>query len=716
LRLANKAMEPGSERRWVRGCQSRSYLAAAVSLVLVGFALRLAWAMWFTGAIELEGAEYARIAQNLRSGVGYVGIATPGQEVLFPPLFPILIATSSFVVGDYEWAGRIVSIMMGSLLPVAVLGVASRLFGRKTGFVAAGLAVCHPLLVNLSACVYSEGPYATLVLTATYLTLRAMDTPSRVGWTLAGGAFAAAYLLRSEAIAPFAVALAFALLGSPGVFRARLGRTVVLSSAFLAPVLPYVVFLYWTTGQTEGKAAINFAIGSRLLSGQSEWQVGYAISDSLRGIGIWMRPHIETIRETPIQFGALARVVAAAVRHNVPALLGHLSAPWLGAPLLPGLALVGIVRRPWPPRVATANAFVLMAAIGTVAVPMAVYVTYPRHYFILVSFLVVWAASGLVVVARWGKGTIRHLRVPRRCGTVLGTALSVAAGALVVGVSYRDVGDVIDLRLSAVGTRSIKEIGRWIGGQQTGRVRIIDVETNIAFHAQADYVHFPDGDSTLALRYLDAAQVDYIVLRSGGSPPDYYRQWLTSGVPSDRAQLVYSTQGKTDKRIVVFRWRRGQESGLDLPVPLSMRKDATVAPGAATSRPPPVPSQNAGYLADGDDHPVLQASSDARQDFLDSRTAGQSTFDYDAYLNAFAEDGDSVTRFFVRERTDGVPWAPHGGGTFLQPPVRTGARTTDGSPDRVRAGPDPGTVDLTNRPAPFTPDWLDPANGRTQRS
>jgi hypothetical protein len=76
-------------------------------IVLLSFAARLAALAYYgiPGTINSEGAEYARIAENLRNGVGYVGIATPGAQVNFPPLYPLLIAGTSFLTHSYEWAG-----------------------------------------------------------------------------------------------------------------------------------------------------------------------------------------------------------------------------------------------------------------------------------------------------------------------------------------------------------------------------------------------------------------------------------------------------------------------------------------------------------------------------------------------------------------------------------------------------------------------------------
>jgi hypothetical protein len=71
-------------------------------LLAVGLLTRGVWAVLHTGAIEPEGAEYARIAENLRDGIGYVGIAAPGPEVMHPPLFPLLISGVSFITSTWD--------------------------------------------------------------------------------------------------------------------------------------------------------------------------------------------------------------------------------------------------------------------------------------------------------------------------------------------------------------------------------------------------------------------------------------------------------------------------------------------------------------------------------------------------------------------------------------------------------------------------------------
>ena len=218
-------------------------------LVVVSFAVRLAaLKFWGTGTISADSAEYASIAENLRKGIGYVGIATPGLELNLPPLFPLLIAAASFVTKSYSDAGRLVSIVFGTLLPLPVFGIASRLFNRRTAWVAAALAIFHPVLVNLSFTVWSEGPYATLLLTAVYVVLRALERSTTRKWALVGVILGLAYLIRQEAAAPMLLAVVFQVTSTEGSLALKAKRAIVALAVFAALITPEVMFLYRSTG------------------------------------------------------------------------------------------------------------------------------------------------------------------------------------------------------------------------------------------------------------------------------------------------------------------------------------------------------------------------------------------------------------------------------------------------------------------------------------
>jgi 4-amino-4-deoxy-L-arabinose transferase-like glycosyltransferase len=215
--------------------------------------------MEFRG-LSIRRAPNARIAENLRNGVGYVGIATPGAQLNFPPLYPLLIAGTSFLTHNYEWAARAVAIILGALVPLPAFGIASQIFGRRVGLIAALLVSLHPLLVNLPCAVLSEAPYPTLLLLSVYVAIRALNIPSAKLWGLAGAAFGLTYLLRAEATGIFAIAVLFALAATEGAIIARCKRAAIAILAFLLLASPQVIFLYKSTGKLrlEVKSSIFF--------------------------------------------------------------------------------------------------------------------------------------------------------------------------------------------------------------------------------------------------------------------------------------------------------------------------------------------------------------------------------------------------------------------------------------------------------------------------
>lgn len=75
-------------------------------------------------------------------------------------------------------------------------------------------------------------------------------------------------------------------------------------------------------------------------------------------------------------------------------------------------------------------------------------------------------------------------------------------------------------------------------------MRIADVETPFAFHANAEFVWLPYCDEITALRYLEKMQVTQVVVRSDEleSRP-YLKKWMEEGVPNSRlaARMVSGT-------------------------------------------------------------------------------------------------------------------------------------------------------------------------------
>jgi len=550
----------------------RSALLFLVLVLAASFGVRAyAWHHWRTGAIESEGAEYARIAENLRTGRGYIGISTPGTQLVFPPLFPSLIAATSLVThNDYEFAGRLVAFLFGTLLPLPVFGVTARLFDWRAAAVAAVVTIVFPLFVSLSFTVFSEGPYATFLVSAVYLALRALEQPSGKNWALVGGAFGMAYLIRQEAVAPFVFTLLIGLVVRDFALLAKIKRAAVATAVFLGLASPQVLLLYVSTGKLrlEGKSAINYAWGTREMtkqaafgaSGWSQQEAAYdaanSINANLEDTGVGMRPNADVIRETHVHFRELIHFFREALRRNVPELFARFMERWIGAPFLPALALLGAVYRPWPRQKAFLHLFFILvpvaAALTTFTVVHAIYV---RNYFILAPFLIIWGANGLVVLVRWtNKNTAAITR--QRTTWLPGVLVSVFVVTIMLASAWKDTRRLSVLQEGSPASQGAKDAGLWIRQQQTGRAKIMDVLDTVAFHADGDYVHFPSCDADLALRYIEKEKVDYVILRRGFEPTKYYGEWSASSIPDPRALLVYASPEGDPNAIRVFQWRQ----------------------------------------------------------------------------------------------------------------------------------------------------------------
>lgn len=532
---------------------------------------------WGTGAMDSEGVGYARIAQNLRAGIGYVGMTSPGLQLVFPPAFPLLIAAASFLTHDYEWAGRLVSLIFGALLPLPVFGIASRLYSRHTGYVAALLAMFYPVLVNLSFTVLSEGPYITMLLSGVYLVLRALDRPSIGNYCLVGGILGLAYLTRQEAVAPLLIAVFVAMCYTEGTLATRSKWAAAALAAFSVVALPEVVYLYSATGQIrlEEKSSLFYAQQVRTAIGQEnneampgEW-AEHSINANLERTGTSNRSEADVLRETRVTFRQLAHNVKTGIRQNIQILLEQLTSRWLGAPFLPALAFLGALRRPWKrPLVSSHLYFMLVPLTAILATFSFSGWTTKRYYFVLLPFLLIWAANGLVGVGLWTKACIEAAGWDGISSAIAKWMVPALIGLVVVLYPVKEVRSIWEFQQGSRVTQSVKELGLWIGRQQNRQVTIMDRSTPLAFHANAQWVDFPYCDGDLALRFLDAAKVDYVVLRQGEQYTQYYQDWLTKGIPDRRAERVNVPADLAGSGITVVRWHTKESDSLEQSKPI----------------------------------------------------------------------------------------------------------------------------------------------------
>lgn len=526
-------------------------------------------AVWlFAGAIGGEGAEYARIAENLMSGEGYSGIATPGTQLFFPPFYPLAISALSLVTTDAEIAGRALSTVFGALVVVPVYFIATQMYGRRSALIAAAASACHPYLIELSTTVHVEATFLTLDLAAICLALWALQNSSFAVFAASGAMYGLAYLTRPEGAAHMVAAAAIIsfYLWSKGLVApgAIARRVAIMLAAFAVFAAPYIAWLSVETGQLriEGKSPLNIESARLVQEGVQPMYARFGVDSSLRERGVWNQPNLTIIQSHSITIGELATYLARktkSILQSASHVIG--SEDKFGSPILFAFAVLGLFSRPWGPLLAAQQIQVLSVVALTLFATYFVYYTDLRFYVLMLPILCIWASAGLQRVAAWAVETGAALGLRRRSSRALGVSAATAGVVAILMLSIVSVRkDMADIRAE----RPIKAAGEWLRSAGTKAIRIADSSTNISFHSGGRHFWLPYCSSDTALQYFKRNDIDYVVVRSSDAPRlPYIADWTKTGIPDARAQPVYAINAGAEDSITIYKLGR-ERAGSEL--------------------------------------------------------------------------------------------------------------------------------------------------------
>jgi 4-amino-4-deoxy-L-arabinose transferase-like glycosyltransferase len=531
-------------------------------VLLVALALRCYCAMFLVGSIDTEGIEYARIGENLLAGHGYVGIATPGTELMFPPLFPFLIAAATLITHQSEIAGRAISVIMGTLLVIPVRLIADKMYGQRTAQVAGILVAVHPTLINMSTSVYCESTYFTLVMSGVYLAVCCTASGRRWCFAACGAMLGLAYLVRPEAAAYpvlFVLLMAWTALSRDGQGVRRVLRgSPLLIGTFALLAAPYIVWLSVQAGglRIEGKGALNFAIAEAMASGETEQAAMYGIGPDLQGQGVWMRSNLDVIRSVKYDPVSLLKITKSNTVENLSTAITDITdGTFLGSPILWVLVILGLFGRRWNRNTQETQPY-LFAVVG---IPLLASVTIShlqlqsRYFLLLLPVMIIWAAKGLSHLTQWVETTLRikgwHAIWSRR----VGMSIAAVATAAVLLVAVRGIEEDQFLRAFGKSSLPVKVAGEWLRAFAPGPITVMDASAILPYYAKASFEVYPEADEATALRYIAAKKVDFLVLQEKWLPPTpYAHAWLATGIPSPDAHLVYSVDTGARGRILIY--------------------------------------------------------------------------------------------------------------------------------------------------------------------
>jgi hypothetical protein len=191
-----------------------------------GLGLRI-WVAWQSAIINPDAAIYIHQAQVLSSG-NLKDVTSPTMTYLSP--YPILLAASFFVAGDWIVAARAVSIFFGTLGLVALYPLARLFFDRGISLLVVLVYATAPLFVHDGVLATKDSGAWFLVTLGMFLFAKNLGSSSALPFAAAGGIFVLAAWMRIETLV-FSVASVLYLL----IFEKE--RRGSKTASFLAPII-----------------------------------------------------------------------------------------------------------------------------------------------------------------------------------------------------------------------------------------------------------------------------------------------------------------------------------------------------------------------------------------------------------------------------------------------------------------------------------------------
>ncbi|MFN2531101.1 MAG: ArnT family glycosyltransferase [Pyrinomonadaceae bacterium] len=346
--------------------------------LVLAFLIRLLFIWCFDYVISPDGVGYVTLARNLTSGNLRDGLSTYA-----PPLYPLLIGLASLFFRDGEFAGRLVSVVAGSVLIIPVYRFAEEWYGVSVARVVIAIVALHPLLIYYSTTLLTESTYTLLFTGAVFAGWSALSKGGRKSSLLCGLLFGACYLLKPEAAlflaVPFLALVVRTIMVKPRSVKPAMQNGLLLLVGFLLLASPYLLYLRKQTGAwtLSGKVSGHLWQGARRAGGDFT----PLISPLLPG---WTTAIVQLTKALRFEFELLNLLLPAT---------------------FVVLAAAGLFRSPWTRERAGRELYLFLFVIAAV---LGYAITLPNIRFLmpLLPLLLLWVAKGVAELETWIRETL----------------------------------------------------------------------------------------------------------------------------------------------------------------------------------------------------------------------------------------------------------------------------------------------------------------------
>lgn len=476
--------------------------AAAAALVAFGLYLAL---FRFSYMIDYDFYVWVEGAKTLRQeGIGAVG------KVYKEPLLSLLLnLVAPIFGGDYEWAGKAISLLSGSIAIGLLLLLAYELFGsRLLALLTALLVAVHPQTLYYSTHPFSEALYLCLILAALLSFRKVYQGGSILLAAICGMILGLAFLTRIPGIATVLtlLLLTFAALAA-GRFRSRpaIARFAAVAMGFLLLAGPYWVSIHHHTGhwRLSNKVDPNVLI-----------REAYSAHDPAQKVENYERLlYGRDGAAAPEQSGLFTSLlhqplpVLKAYRHQF--YLGLQLAHFVFPLALVGLGLIALVRLAMGGDDARSRGIIYLSMLAP-------FFAYPlghvelRYMAPLIPVFVLLAVEG----TRWAISYLPRLFRQERTEAMVKRAslgLAVMATVVILAWSGRELAAYLQ-RTPWSEPIELKQAGLWLKARAAPDAVIMARKPMTAFYAARPWVPLPYIDYEGLLRSLREQRASFLVM------------------------------------------------------------------------------------------------------------------------------------------------------------------------------------------------------------
>lgn len=486
--------------------------------IVSAFLVRYYW-IPSESVIGWDGVYYATLGKKIVSGDIYGGISP-----YWSPLYSSLVGLSSLIFQDVEFAGRVVSLIAGSLLVIPTYYLILNFYGRAAAYIGTLLLIIHPGLIRSSVWVMTESLYTLLFTTGVLIAWQALVGGKARHFFLTGILFGAAYLTKPEAIGFLGLLFVFIvggkLIHGKSTFRSLPKNYLLLLLGFIIFFLPYVAFLYAKTGHLtisqkllNNFTAVDYDRGMLQLTEDGQTTLQDQLFGDIYGAEIQPTETSSSVAPPPVNSAparwSLGRFLSSLVNNLKILVRQYIPETLLWPSLFIILIVIGFFYHPWT-RWQTAKEIYLLSFFVCTLFGYAATVIQVRYLFPILPIIIGWIANGTIQFGNWASNTVSNvLQTRKRVDPIFAQifTLLIIGSALVYSIPTQML-----LESWEKLPFEEKQAGLWIKNHSALPPLIMAQGPIVAYYAGADHIFVPNEDLPTVLKYAKRKNVNYLVL------------------------------------------------------------------------------------------------------------------------------------------------------------------------------------------------------------